>query len=165
MSLDTFKVNISSYKSNLTQLKDNLIRVVENTQDHKELNRKFMALASKDPDNIDLFQTLMLMQDISSTSQKNFKSSMIDAINTLINTKMDSYNQLEDLYSRLRALETNQGKQLKIPFFGTVSLKDTLLYFTMTFVILVTSYINEPDATKKAVDKVGTTVQETIGVK
>lgn len=138
---------------NLILLKDSLIKIIGETE-QKDLNKKFITLAGQDPDNMELFQTLMLMQDISSTSQKAFKEYMVNIINILINSKIDTLNMVSNVDLRLIKTEIAGNSELvvKIPVIGTVKKKDVLALFINLFVIIFVSYIINPEATATAID-------------
>lgn len=164
MAEHTTKI-ISENISQLVELKDSLIQVVEDAGSTRELNKRFMQLASENPDDFELMQTLMLMQDISSTNQKNFKASMRNYINVIINSKIESYQELEKLNQRIKTLELERGKQFKIPLLGKVSLRDTLMFGFVVFFILFTSYTVNPEATDSAIKSMSKSTKSAIGVK
>jgi len=164
MAEETTKT-ISENIKKLTELKDSLLQVVDDSHSTRELNKRFMQLASENQDDFELMQTLMLMQDISATSQKNFKSSMRNYINILINSKIEGYRELEKLNQRIVHLEKSKGTQIKIPIFGSVSLRDSILFVLAIFLILFTSYVVEPEATNKAIINMKVSSKSAVGVK
>jgi len=149
----------------LDELKDSLIQVAEDSSSTRELNQRFMQLAGEHREDFELMQTLMLMQDISSTSQKNFKSSMISYINSIINSKIESYRELGKLNNRITKLENDKGVQLPIPIIGKVPLKDFVFFIMMVFTILTVSYIVEPKATASSLHSMSDTTKSKLGVK
>lgn len=157
--------NIQDNIAKLVKLKDSLIQVVEDSSHTKELTKRFMQLSNEYQGDFELIQTLMLMQDISSTNQKNFKSSMITYIRAIITSKIESYQELEKLNLRIKSLETDKGIQLPFPIIGKVPLKDFVFLLIMVFTIIVTSYIVNPEATKSALNVMSNTTKSKIGVK
>lgn len=157
--------NIQQNISNLVKLKDSLIQVVEDSSNTRELNKRFMQLSNEHQEDFELLQTLMLMQDISSTNQKNFKASMIRYISSLINSKINAYQELEGLNKRLEILENARGTQLPLPLIGKVSLKDFIFFLLMVFTIVMTSYIVNPKATTSALDVMSNTIESKVGLK
>lgn len=149
----------------LVKLRDSLIQVVEDSSNTKELNQRFMQLSNENQDDFELLQTLMLMQDISSTYQKNFKSSMINYISIITNSKIESYQELEKLNQRIKTLEIEKGTQLPIPILGKVPLKDFVFFLVMVFTIVMVSYIVNPEATKSSLNVMSDTTKSKVGVK
>jgi len=163
---ETTSKTISESITKLVKLKDSLIQIVEDSSSTKELSKRIMQLTreSKEDYDYEVLQTLVLMQDINTTSQRHFKSLMTEHITFIINSKIENYQVLDTLNSRVSSLEKQKGTVVSIPILGKVSLRDSIFFAIMVFTILVTSYIVEPKATDSAVDKVIQTTKSKLGV-
>ena len=145
---------IDNYIKSLMVLKDNLIALVKDSTNSVDLNQRFMRLAGDNPENMDLFQTLMLMQDIQNTSHKSFKESTVSVINAIINSKIDTLEAISNINTRMIVLESEKQKDvlLNIPLIGSIKRKDLFFSLISVFVILYVAYSVNPDATKSAIE-------------
>ena len=155
MSAEVLSKAIDKDITSLIELKDKLVSLVQNADSPSDMNHRFMKMASEDPSHFELFQTLMLQQDIQLSSQKNFKEATIRVINEIINFKISSLNSLGDLNRRVNVLESSsKAPTVKLPILGSVLRKDFMTTLAIVFMFLFTAYSINPLAAQKTVETI-----------
>lgn len=141
----------------LNSLKVQLLDIIDNSGSSNEIMRKIVDLISKDPDNSDIYQFIILMNGNMETAHKSFKQVATRVINELIDSKISLIIRIEKLETQFASLNTKKGElsdgKIKLPFFEgdataltslvTTAAKGTVIIISViTIVILLLAHFD-----------------------
>jgi len=142
---------LESLDQNLTSLKGNFNNQMNAIEgDLKEFHKHLIALSAKYPEQKELLEFIVFINDRIETNQTNFKEVLSESINELIVIKKQIVK--ENVKSRKNYLEDRDKKGFFGKFMNVINiLKDMKWIITaIVLLVVVTGFIFVPDTMVKA---------------
>jgi len=146
------KNEINNIILNLKQLKVEILNIVNTSESNDELSMRLITQSGNDPENTEIYQTIIFMNSSLETSYKTFKTKAVKLIDAVIQEKIESLILMKHLSDEVEDLKASNGKMIKLPIFGLVKAKDIFIYLVVTFLILFNSFQLNSDAAKDALN-------------
>lgn len=146
------KEEINKIINNLQQLKMEILNIINTSESNDELSMRLITQSGKDPENTEIYQTIIFMNSSLETSYKTFKTKAVKLIDSVIQEKQESLRLMKQIAEEVENLKQSNGKLIRVPFLGKIKLKDIFVYILITFLILFNSFQLNSNAAMDAIN-------------
>lgn len=142
---------VPELRFHMKEIQGSLLSTLGDSDSVEDLTSRLMTLVQEDPDNADVYQLIVVINNGIDTSHRSFKQVFRKIIHDMITVATATLDHIQTIDNRVSDLEAiNEG--VKVPFVGKVKLK----YFAFLAIGVVAAFIVglnvAPEATKSVIN-------------